>query len=127
METGIKGKKELTVTEELTAQAVGSGGLRVFATPCMISLMESTASGSVQGELPDGQSTVGTLINVTHLSATPIGMKVWCESELTAVDRRRLVFSVKAYDEKGLIGEGSHERFIVDDEKFMKKCQDKLK
>jgi predicted thioesterase len=77
--------------------------------------------------LDEGQGTVGTLVNVSHVSATPIGMRVWCDSELVEVDRRRLVFSVKAYDEAGLIGEGTHERFIIDSAKFMEKLKAKTK
>ena len=75
--------------------------------------------------LDEGQGTVGTLVNVAHTSATPIGMRVWCDSELVEVDRRRLVFNVKAYDECGLIGEGTHERFIIDTAKFMEKIKAK--
>lgn len=127
METGIKGYREITVTDEMTAAKVGSGSLEVFATPCMISLIEGTAASSVAGNLKEGQSTVGTSIDVSHVSPTPVGMKVTCETELVQSDRRKLVFSVKAFDEKGLIGEGTHERFIVDNQPFLEKCRDKLK
>ena len=127
METGIKGYREITVTDEMTAAKAGSGSLVVFATPCMISLIEGTAASSVAGNLKEGQSTVGTSIEVSHVSPTPVGMKVTCETELIQSDRRKLVFSVKAFDEKGLIGEGTHERFIVDNQPFLEKCRDKLK
>ena len=125
METGIKGTQKITVTKEMTAEVMGSGTLPVYATPSMIALMENTASKSVQAQLEDGQGTVGTLINVKHVSATPVGMEVTCETTLVEVDRKRLVFEVKAFDEAGLIGEGTHERFIIDNEKFLSKAQSK--
>lgn len=121
IETGIKGHLEQTVTPELTADRVGSGLVRVFATPMMIAMMESTCHTSVAPFLAEGETTVGTLVNVTHSSATPVGMKVWCDSELVEVDRRRLVFKVTAHDERGVIGEGRHERFVVDTARFQAK------
>jgi predicted thioesterase len=127
LEAGIKGKKEITVTQELTAKAMCSGSLDVFATPAMIALMENTAFESVAAELEPGRGTVGTALNVKHVSATPVGMKVTCETELVKVDGRALTFSVKAYDEAGLIGEGEHERFIIFEEKFQAKADAKLK
>ncbi len=125
METGIKGKDELVVSTATSAKTVGSGLLDVFATPSMIALMEKTASESVQGQLEEGQGTVGTKIEVSHVSATPLGMKVTCETELVEVDRRKLVFKVAAYDEAGLIGEGMHERFIIESESFQSKTDAK--
>jgi predicted thioesterase len=127
LKAGIKGKKEITVTQELTAKAMSSGALDVFATPAMIALMENTAFLSVAAELEPGSGTVGTALNVKHVSATPVGMKVTCETELVKVDGRALTFSVKAYDEAGLIGEGEHERFIIFEEKFQAKADAKLK
>lgn len=124
--TGITGNKELTVTADMSAASVGSGLLDVFATPQMIALMEATASESVAPYLDNGCSSVGTLVNISHVAATPIGMKVRCESVLTAVDGRKLTFSVRAYDECGLIGEGTHERFVIFSEKFMAKTNAKL-
>ena len=126
LETGIKGTKEVIVTEELSAKNVGSGLLPVFATPSMIALMENTAFESVAEYLEEGCGTVGTSLNVKHVAATPIGMKVTCETELIKVDGRALTFEVKAYDECGLIGEGLHERFVIAEEKFMAKTNDKL-
>lgn len=126
METGIKGHIEETVTVELTADRIGSGLAQVFATPMMIALVERTCAESVAAQLGQGQSTVGTRVEMTHTAATPVGMRVWCDSELVEVDRRRLTFSVKAYDECGLIGEGRHERFVVDNEKFQAKAEGKL-
>lgn len=126
MDTGIKGYKEITVTKELTAISLGSGDLEVYATPAMIALMEETASESVKPELEVGQGSVGTCIAIKHLAATPIGMRVRCESELVEVDGRRLVFNITAYDEKDKIGEGTHERFIILNDKFQSKVNSKL-
>ena len=125
LETGIKGHKEARVTDELTAAHIGSGLVRVFATPMMIALMESTCAESVAAHLEAGQGTVGTHVNVSHCAATPVGMNVHCESELIEIDRRRLLFKVAAYDERGLIGEGQHERFIIDSAKFQAKVDGK--
>lgn len=125
LEKGIKGRQEVMVEESNCASAVGSGLLKVFATPAMIALMEKTAWMSVAPELAEGDGTVGTLMNVTHDAPTPIGMKVWCESTLEEVDGRRLVFTVEAFDEKGKIGGGKHERFIVGNEKFQAKADRK--
>ena len=125
MQIGITGKQTITVTEEKTAQAMGSGTLPVFATPAMIALMENTASKSVEAKLDEGAGTVGTLINVKHVAATPVGMDVTCETKLVEVDRKRLVFDVKAYDAAGVIGEGTHERFIIDNESFLAKAEAK--
>lgn len=122
---GIKGTQSVTVTNDNTAAAMGSGTLAVFATPAMIALMEKTAYISLQDSLDEGMGSVGTLLNVKHVAATPVGMQVTCESELVEVDGRRLVFTVKAYDEVGLIGEGTHERFIVQNEKFLAKTNAK--
>lgn len=125
LETGIIGKEEMLVTEADTAKALGSGGLNVFATPAMIALSENTALTSILQELPEGQSTVGTKIDMSHIAATPVGMKVRCETELIEIDRRRLVFSVNVYDEVEKIAEGTHERFIVDNNKFQTKADSK--
>lgn len=127
LEIGIKGKQEITVTKEQTAKVLGSGTLDVFATPAMIALMENTAYRSIEEYLEAGCGTVGTEMNVKHVSATPIGMKVICETELIEVDGRKLTFEVKAYDEAGIIGEGIHQRFIIDEEKFQAKTNAKLK
>lgn len=126
IQTGLTCKKKITVTPEMTAAAMGSGALEVLATPSMIALMEGTAHEAVQNLLEDGQGTVGTRIDVRHLAATPVGMEVTCTAEVTEVDRRRIVFTVKAKDEKEVIGEGIHERFVIDNEKFFAKCRQKL-
>lgn len=125
MEIGIKGRVETVVNDTNTAKFVGSGSLDVFATPNMIGLMEQAAQASVAPYLEEGQGTVGTKIEISHDAATPLGMKVWAESELIEIDRRRLVFEVKAYDEAGLIGQGRHERFIIQNEKFLAKVNAK--
>ena len=126
IQTGLTCKKKITVTPEMTAAAMGSGALEVLATPSMIALMEGTAQEAVLNLLEDGQGTVGTRIDVRHLAATPVGMEVTCTAEVTEVDRRRIVFTVKAKDEKEVIGEGIHERFVIDNEKFFAKCRQKL-
>lgn len=125
METGIRGRIETVVTQKESAKTLGSGLLDVYATPAMIALMEGCASQSIAPYLDEGFGTVGTAVNIRHLAATPIGMKVYCESILTEVDGRRLLFNVKAYDETGLIGEGTHERFIINSEKFFAKVNAK--
>ncbi len=127
LKNGLRGEQKERVTEQNTARALGSGGLPVYATPCMITLMEYTAMESIMPYLAEGSSTVGTRIDVKHLSATPVGMTIRCETELVEVDRRRLVFSCRAYDDAGLIGEGTQERFIVDEAKFMEKAAKKAR
>jgi predicted thioesterase len=123
--TGIKNRLELLVDQDHTAKKLGSGELEVFATPAMIALIEETCWKSVADEVGEGNGTVGIKLDVSHLAATPVGMKVWCESELVSEEGRKLTFSVKVYDEAGLIGEGTHERFIVNNDKFMTKAEGK--
>lgn len=125
MNTGIKGRAEVVVDGTNTAKSINSGNLDVFATPYMVALMEHAACDSVAGELEDGMTTVGTRLDISHDAATPVGMRVWAESELVEIDGRRLVFDVKAYDECGMIGQGRHERFIVKADKFLAKVQAK--
>ena len=119
---GIKGRVDKEVKKEALASSMGSGLLPVFATPAMVTLMEETAWRSVEPYMEEGCGTVGTALDIKHLAATPEAMKVWCESELIKVDGRRLVFDVKVYDECGIIGEGTHERFIINNEKFAAKA-----
>ena len=123
--TGIQGEKKEQVTQENTALTMKSGALKVYATPAMIALMEQAAYKSVAAELEEGKGTVGTLMNVSHISATPLGMEVTAKSELVEIDRKRLVFKVEACDERGMIGEGTHERFVIDNEKFQEKANNK--
>ena len=123
---GLKGEAAAEVVYANTAAAVGSGALPVFATPAMIGLMEKAALESVQPYLEEGQGTVGVRLEIAHLAATPIGMTVRAESELVEIDRRRLCFQVRAYAGEELVGEGTHQRFIVDSERFLAKAQAKL-
>ena len=123
---GLKGRAETTVNDTNTAQAACSGALPVFGTPYMCALMEEASWKSIAPHLEAGQSTVGTRLNISHDSATPAGMKVWAESEVTEVDGKRLVLKVAAFDERGPIGQGTHERFIVTDERFLSKTAKKL-
>jgi len=119
---GLKGRAETAVTASNTAAAVGSGSLPVFATPMMTALMEQAACAALAGALEPGETTVGTRLDVSHDAATPVGGKVWAEAEVTAVDRRRVVFAVRAFDEAGAIGYGVHERFLVQRDKFLAKA-----
>lgn len=123
---GLKGRAEAAVSKDNTAQAACSGALPVFGTPYMCALMEEAAWKSIAPHLEEGQSTVGTKLNISHDSATPMGMKVWAESEVTEVDGKRIVLQVSAYDERGPIGQGTHERFIVTDKRFLAKTARKL-
>ena len=124
---GIKGKEEIVVTDANSAKTMGSGTLDVFATPAMIALMEKAALASVQPCLEEGQGTVGVKLDVSHLAATPVGMSVRAESELTEIDRRMLTFRVSAYAGDELIGEGTHQRCVVFNQRFMEKAQAKRK
>ena len=123
---GAKLSKETKVTQENTAKTVGSGEIDVFATPMMIALIEEAAAACCKQFLEEGMTTVGTLVNVSHVAATPVGMTVRAEAEIAGVDGREITVIVKAYDEKGMIGEGQHKRFIVKTEKFRQKAYDKL-
>ena len=125
VELGIKGYQEAVVSEDMLASNIGSGLVKVYATAMMIALMEKAAVLSVEPFLEEGQGTVGTHVNMSHCSATPLGMKVHAETELIEIDRRKLTFKVAAYDERGLIGEGLHERFIIDNQKFIQKTNSK--
>lgn len=122
---GLKGRADATVTQELTAAAVGSGLVPVYATPYMIALMEHAAVNALEGHLEAGQGSVGTHLNVSHDAATPVGMKVWAECELTAISGKLLDFTVTAYDEAGVIGKGTHQRCIITTERFLSKVAQK--
>ncbi len=126
MQPGLRAERSDTVTDNNTAKAYGSGGVAVYATPAMIGLMENAALSAVDPLLPDGMATVGTELNVKHLAATPRGMKVRATAELLQVDGKRLVFKVEAFDEKEKIGEGTHERYIIDLDKFLSRVDAKL-
>jgi predicted thioesterase len=122
---GLKGERRETVTEQNIASAWGSGNLPVYATPAMIALMEGACAAAVADRLPGGYSTVGTEVRVKHTAPTPRGMQVRAIGELLEVDGRRLCFRVEAFGGADRIGEGSHERFIIENEKFLKKAQGK--
>ena len=126
LQAGLSHEITFSVTPELSAKAVGSGTLEVLATPIMIARMEQAAWMAVAPALEAGSGTVGTLMNVKHLSPTPLGMSVTCRAELVAVDNRRLVFQVIARDTQGIVGEGIHERAIIQNERFLAKAQKKL-
>ena len=125
VEIGMRGEAETVVTAQDTAQAMGSGLAPVLATPRMVALMEGAAVNAVQSALAPGEGTVGTRLDVTHDAATPVGMKVWAEAELTAVDGRALTFAVTAYDDGGVIGKGVHGRFLIDNARFLAKAEKK--
>lgn len=126
VEIGMKGRAETVVTPDNTARAAGSGLVPVFATPWMVALMENAAVQAVQDALAADECTVGTRLDVTHDAATPIGMKVWAQAEVTAVEGRKLTFTVSAFDEAGRIGGGTHERFVIKPDKFLARAQAKL-
>ena len=125
LKAGIKGEATVAVTESNTAASMGSGLLAVFATPSMIALMEQAAFTCVTPALEEGCGTVGTRLELEHSAPTPVGMTVTCESELTAVEGRKLVFKVSLHDEKGPVGGGVHERFIINNAKFAAKAESK--
>ena len=127
LKPGLKGSAEIVVGEQHTAPHVGSGRVHVLATPVMVNLMETAALHAVEGLLPVGHQTVGTHLDITHIAATPVGMRVRAHAELTKVEKRTLTFSVHAEDEKERIGEGIHERIIINLERFDERLQDKLK
>ncbi len=117
---GMSFEMQQTVEFKDTAKAYGSGLVEVFATPAMIALMEKTALNVVHHALEEGQNTVGTEVNVKHVKATPVGMQVYCNATLVAKDGPKLTFEVEAKDDQGLIGKGTHKRYIIDEAAFMK-------
>jgi fluoroacetyl-CoA thioesterase len=125
LEPGLTGTASVTVTDNLTAAALGSGSVNAYSTPAMIALLEAAAINALAGHLADGQTSVGTSLNVKHLAATPVGMTVNAAAILKEIDGRRLVFDVSASDEVEVIGQGTHERFIVDRERFEQRVHDK--
>lgn len=123
LKEGISIIKESKVTENNTAIKMGSGDLEVYATPAMIALMENTAKGAVINELPEGYTTVGIEVNVQHIKSSPVGANIKCKATLTKIDRKKLFFDVEASDDSGLIGKGSHIRYIVNSQDFMEKTK----
>ena len=115
---GLKGERAFVVEEKHTAYHLGSGGVHVFSTPSMVSLMEGAAVNAIDPLLPEGQMSVGIEISAKHLAATPIGKRVRAEAEVIDVDKRRVMFTIKAWDEHELIGEATHTRFIIDLDRY---------
>ena len=123
---GMKAEVSTLAEREDTAKEVGSGDLLVYATPCMVALMEGAACEAIAGALSDTQTTVGTMLNIEHSSATPVGLEVRAEAEVTAIEGKVITFAVTAYDEAGEIGKGTHKRVIVNSQKFLEKAYNKL-
>lgn len=125
LKVGDQFTSELIVEEKHTAAAFGSGSIYVFSTPMMIGLMENASLKCAESGLPEGQSTVGTFVNVKHMAATPMNMKVKATATLIEIEGKKLLFKVEAFDEKEMIGEGTHGRYIIDAEKFLKRVNEK--
>lgn len=123
---GLKGEARTMAEREDTALEVGSGSLLVYATPCMVALMEGAACEAIAECLPEEKTSVGTFLEISHLSATPVGMEVWAEAEVTAVEGSMITFQVTAYDEAGKIGEGTHKRAVITTQRFLDKTYSKL-
>ena len=123
---GMKGKVFSLVEREDTALEVGSGSLLVYATPCMVALMEGAACEAIATALPEDKTSVGTVLNISHLAATPVGLEVHAEAEVTEIDGNTITFSLAAYDETGKIGEGTHKRAIITTQRFLDKVYAKL-
>jgi fluoroacetyl-CoA thioesterase len=125
LKPGLKGSAQLTVGAQHTAPHVGSGLVPVLATPVMVNLMEAAALKAVEGLLPEGHQTVGTHLDVRHYAATPVGMRIAAHAEVVKVEGRTLTFRVRAEDEREQIGDGSHERIIINLARFDKRVQEK--
>ena len=123
---GMKAEVSSLVEREDTASEVGSGSLLVYATPCMVALMEGAACEAIAPELPEDKTSVGTYLEISHISATPVGLEVRAEAEVTAVEGNTITFAVSAFDEAGKIGEGIHKRVIVSSQRFLDKTYSKL-
>ena len=123
---GMKGTATINVEREDTALEVGSGSLLVYATPCMVALMEGAACDAIAEALPEEKTSVGTELNISHISATPVGMEVRADAEVTEVNGSIITFSITAYDEAGKIGEGTHKRAVITTQRFLDKTYSKL-
>ncbi len=123
---GMKGEVSTLVEREDTAMEVGSGSLLVYATPCMVALMEGAACEAIAQGIPEGKTSVGTELAISHLAATPVGMEVRAEAQVTAVEGSTITFQVTAYDEAGKIGEGTHKRVVITAQRFLDKTYAKL-
>ena len=126
IEVGMKGEVSTLVEREDTAKEVGSGSLLVYATPCMVALMEGAACEAIAEALPEEKTSVGIELNISHLSATPVGLEVRAEAEVTAVEGSIITFNITAYDEAGKIGEGTHKRAVISIQRFLDKTYSKL-
>src|SRR3990170_2879719 len=127
LKPGLRGRAELVVGEEHTAPRIGSGRVHVLATPVMINLIEAAALEAIERHLPSGYQSLGTLLNVRHVAATPVGMRVSARAEVLAVEGRTIRFRVEARDERELIGDGTHERVVINVARFDERVQRKLK
>ena len=123
---GMKGEVATTVEREDTAAEVGSGSLLVYATPCMVALMEGAACEAIAQCLGENQTSVGIELSIQHTAATPVGMEVRAEAEVTAVEGKIITFTLKAFDEAGEIGSGTHKRALVSTQRFLEKTYAKL-
>lgn len=123
---GMKGEASTLVEREDTAAEVGSGSLMVYATPCMVALMEGAACEAIAPALPEDKTSVGTALDITHISATPVGLEVRAEACVTEVDGNMITFQITAYDEAGKIGEGTHKRAVISTQRFLDKVYSKL-
>ncbi len=123
---GMKGEARTVAEREDTALEVGSGSLLVYATPCMVALMEGAACAAIEQAMADEKTSVGTYLEISHISATPVGLEVWAEAEVTAVEGSTVTFQVTAYDEAGKIGEGVHKRAVISTQRFLDKAYSKL-
>ena len=126
IQVGMKGEASVLVERQDTAEAVCSGALLVYATPCMVALMEGAACEAIAEALGENQTTVGTALNIEHISATPVGLDVRAEATVTAVDGKVITFDVKAFDEAGEIGHGTHKRVVINSQKFLERAYNKL-
>ena len=126
IKVGMTAQVETIAEKEDTAQLVGSGDLLVYATPCMVALMEGAACEAIAEGLGEGETSVGTELNIQHVSATPVGLEVYAKAEVTAVDGKVITFQVEAFDEAGTIGKGTHKRVVVNSQRFLEKTYTKL-
>ena len=123
---GMKAEVSVLVEREDTAKEVGSGSLLVYATPCMVALMEGAACEAIEDAMGDDKTSVGTELNIQHVSATPVGLEVYAKAEVTAVEGKVITFQVEAFDEAGAIGKGTHKRVVVNSQRFLEKTYTKL-
>ena len=126
IKVGMTAQVETIVEKEDTAQLVGSGDLLVYATPCMVALMEGAACEAIAEGLGEGETSVGTELNIQHVSATPVGLEVYAKAEVGAVEGGGITFQVEAFDEAGAIGKGTHKRVVVNSQRFLEKTYTKL-